>query len=115
VLWIGALQLMLDLGHERDWFNSTSIIILALTAVVGFIVFMIWELTEKHPVVNLYVFRHRGFAVSVLALAFGFGSFFGRNNYGNILLELKGAKEINESAFQFFRKNKIKNKIKGYV
>ncbi|MEK5777752.1 MFS transporter, partial [Acinetobacter nosocomialis] len=63
--------------HERDWFNSTSIIVLALTAVVGFIVFMIWELTEKHPVVNLYVFRHRGFAFSVLALAFGFGSFFG--------------------------------------
>jgi D-methionine transport system ATP-binding protein len=41
--------------------------------------------------------------------------YFGKNNYGNILLELKGAKEINESAFQFFRKNKIKNKIKGYV
>jgi DHA2 family multidrug resistance protein len=38
---------------------------------------MIWELTEKHPVVNLYVFRHRGFAVSVSALAFGFGAFFG--------------------------------------
>ena len=29
ILWIGALQLMLDLGHERDWFNSTSIIVLA--------------------------------------------------------------------------------------
>ncbi|MEE9901759.1 DHA2 family efflux MFS transporter permease subunit [Acinetobacter haemolyticus] len=77
VLWIGALQLMLDLGHEKDWFNSSSIIVLALIAVIGFIVFMIWELTEKHPVVNLYVFRHRGFAVSVTALAFGFGAFFG--------------------------------------
>lgn len=39
----------------------------------------------------------------------------GKNNYGNILLQLKGKKEINESAFQFFRQNKIKNKIKGYV
>ena len=77
VLWIGALQLMLDLGHDRDWFNSSVIVILALVAIVGFIIFMIWELTEKHPVVNLQVFRHRGFAVSVLALAFGFGSFFG--------------------------------------
>ncbi|KAA5566117.1 MFS transporter, partial [Pseudomonas aeruginosa] len=27
ILWIGALQLMLDLGHERDWFNSTSIVV----------------------------------------------------------------------------------------
>ncbi|MGM7373930.1 MFS transporter, partial [Acinetobacter baumannii] len=24
ILWIGALQLMLDLGHERDWFNTVS-------------------------------------------------------------------------------------------
>lgn len=38
----------------------------------------------------------------------------GKNNYGNILLQLQGKKEINETAFQFFRKNKIKNKIKGY-
>ncbi|MEG2080464.1 MAG: potassium-transporting ATPase subunit KdpA, partial [Oscillospiraceae bacterium] len=25
IIWIGALQLMLDLGHENDWFNSTFI------------------------------------------------------------------------------------------
>ena len=77
VLWIGALQLMLDLGHERDWFNNTSIVMLALTAIIGFIVFLIWEMTDKQPVVNLWIFRHRGFTVSVLALSFGFGAFFG--------------------------------------
>ena len=77
VLWIGALQLMLDLGHERDWFSSPSIVILALTALVGLIVFTIWELTERHPIVNIQIFRYRGFTVSVLALAFGFGAFFG--------------------------------------
>ena len=77
ILWIGALQLMLDLGHERDWFNSTSIIVLALTAAIGFVVFLIWELTDKHPVVDVKVFRHRGFAISVLALSLGFGAFFG--------------------------------------
>lgn len=77
ILWIGALQLMLDLGHERDWFNSTSIVVLALTAVIGFVVFLIWELTDKHPVVDVKVFRHRGFAISVLALSLGFGAFFG--------------------------------------
>ena len=69
ILWIGALQLMLDLGHERDWFNSTSIVVLALTAAIGFVVFLIWELTDKHPVVDVKVFRHRGFAISVLLVA----------------------------------------------
>ena len=77
VLWIGALQLMLDLGHERDWFNSPFIVVLALTAFVGLIVFTIWELTERHPVVNILLFKYRSFTISVLALAFGFGAFFG--------------------------------------
>ena len=77
VLWIGALQLMLDLGHERDWFNSPFIVVLALTAFVGLIDFTIWELTERHPVVNILLFKYRSFTISVLALAFGFGAFFG--------------------------------------
>ena len=77
VLWIGALQLMLDLGHERDWFNHPLIVVLALTAFVGLIVFTIWELTERHPVVNILLFKYRSFTISVLALAFGFGAFFG--------------------------------------
>ena len=77
VLWIGALQLMLDLGHEQDWLNSPFIVVLALTALVGLIIFTIWELTERHPVVNIHIFRYRSFTISVLALAFGFGAFFG--------------------------------------
>lgn len=38
----------------------------------------------------------------------------GNNNYGNILLLLQGEKETNETAFQYFKQNKIKNVIKGY-
>ncbi|RKG30179.1 DHA2 family efflux MFS transporter permease subunit [Acinetobacter tianfuensis] len=77
VLWIGALQLMLDLGHERDWFNSPFIVVLALTALVGLVVFTVWELTERHPIVNIQIFRYKSFTISVLALAMGFGAFFG--------------------------------------
>ncbi|RLL35439.1 DHA2 family efflux MFS transporter permease subunit [Acinetobacter cumulans] len=77
VLWIGALQLMLDLGHERDWFNSPVIMVLALTALIGLVIFTIWELTERHPVVNIQIFKYRSFTISVVALALGFGAFFG--------------------------------------
>ena len=76
IIWIGALQLMLDLGHENDWFNSTFICALAVITVVGLIVFIIWELTERHPVVNIQIFRYRSFTISVLSLAFAFGAFF---------------------------------------
>src|SRR6266567_2149465 len=36
VLWVGALQVMLDKGKDLDWFNSSQIITLAVVAVVGF-------------------------------------------------------------------------------
>ena len=50
---------------------------LLVTAVVGFVAFIIWELTEKNPIVDLYIFRHRGFTISVLATSLTFAAFFG--------------------------------------
>ncbi|GAA5161630.1 DHA2 family efflux MFS transporter permease subunit [Viridibacterium curvum] len=79
VVWVGALQLMLDEGKELDWFSSPLIIGLTIVAIVGFAAFMIWETTERHPIVDLRVFRHRGYAFSVLTLVLAFGGFFGLN------------------------------------
>ncbi|WP_084355837.1 DHA2 family efflux MFS transporter permease subunit [Novosphingobium lentum] len=76
VVWIGALQILLDLGRERDWFSDGLIVSLGLIALVGFVVFLVWELTEDQPIVDLRVFRHRGFAASVASMAFAFGTFF---------------------------------------
>ena len=76
VVWVGALQIMLDIGRDHDWFGSTEVVVLAIVAAVGFALFLIWELTEEQPVVDLRVFRHRGFTVAVVALAFIYGSFF---------------------------------------
>jgi DHA2 family multidrug resistance protein len=76
VVWVGALQIMLDEGRNQDWFASPEICTLAVVAAVGFVAFMIWELTEKHPIVDLRVFRHRGFAAAATTYAVGFGAFF---------------------------------------
>lgn len=76
VLWIGALQIMLDLGREHDWFSSNLIVALAIVAVVGFGAFCIWELTDDHPAVDLRIFRYRGFLFAVTALSVTFGVFF---------------------------------------
>ncbi|MFT4026910.1 MAG: DHA2 family efflux MFS transporter permease subunit [Novosphingobium sp.] len=76
VFWIGCLQLMLDLGRDRDWFANPLILSLAIMAFVGFVVFVIWELTEEHPAVDLRIFRYRGFSSAVFTLALAFGSYF---------------------------------------
>ncbi|AJQ94165.1 DHA2 family efflux MFS transporter permease subunit [Gynuella sunshinyii] len=77
VIWVGALQLMLDEGKDLDWFSSTWIVFLAIVALLGFVAFLIWELTEKHPIVDLKIFRHRGFSFSMVTLSLAFGAFFG--------------------------------------
>lgn len=76
VFWIGCLQMMLDLGRDRDWFADPLIFGLAIGAAIGFAVFVIWELTEEHPVVDLRIFRHRGFTTSVLTLSLVFAAYF---------------------------------------
>ncbi|MGC9163178.1 MAG: DHA2 family efflux MFS transporter permease subunit [Thiomonas sp.] len=77
VIWVGALQIMLDKGQELDWFGSRIIVALAATAVVGFVLFLIWELFDEHPVVDLSLFRIPTFTIGTLLLALAYGMFFG--------------------------------------
>lgn len=79
IVWVGALQLMLDEGKNLDWFSSNLIVTLAIIAVIGFVAFLIWELTEKNPIVDMRVFRHRGFTASVITISLAFGAFFAAN------------------------------------
>jgi len=79
VIFVGALQLMLDLGKEHDWFASVEIRALAAIAIIGFLAFLAWELTDSNPIVDLKVFRHRGFTAAVFTLSLGYGSMFGAN------------------------------------
>jgi hypothetical protein len=77
VLWIGCLQVMLDLGKEVDWFSSPTIVALAVIAAVGFAFFLIWELTDAHPVVELRLFARRNFWAGTLTTSVAYGLFFG--------------------------------------
>jgi DHA2 family multidrug resistance protein len=77
VLWIGAMQIMIDKGKELDWFGSTQIVVLAVVAAVGFAFFLAWELTEEHPIVDLRLFARRNFLTGTMALSVAYGLFFG--------------------------------------
>ncbi|HMN43171.1 MAG TPA: DHA2 family efflux MFS transporter permease subunit [Povalibacter sp.] len=77
VMWVGALQLMLDTGKDQDWFSSPLIVAEAIIAGVGFIAFIIWELGEKHPIIDLSLFRRPNFALGVVVMCVGYAIFFG--------------------------------------
>ena len=87
ILFVGSLQIMLDKGKELDWFGSPVIVSLAVAAAIGFASFLIWELTDKHPIVDLRVFRHRGFTGAVLTNAITFGTFFSTILLGPLWLQ----------------------------
>ncbi len=77
VIWVGSLQIMLDKGKDLDWFNSTTIVVLTLIAVIALAFFIVWELTAEHPVVDLSLFKERNFTGGSIALAVGYGLYFG--------------------------------------
>ena len=79
ITWVGSLQIMLDKGQELDWFNSPMVVGLLIVAVVGFISFLIWELTDEHPIVDLRIFRHRGFSTACFAMTLAFAGMFSAN------------------------------------
>ncbi len=76
IVWIAALQIMLDKGEDDDWFNSPFIIFLMVIVVIGFSAFLIWELTEKNPIINLRVFSSRSYTIALLVLCLCFGAYF---------------------------------------
>ena len=77
VIGVACLQIMLDKGNDLDWFGSPVIVTLALVAVVAFCYFIVWELTERHPIVDLSLFRHTNFTVGTVAISLGYLIFFG--------------------------------------
>ena len=70
---------MLDNGNDKDWFSSPLILTLGITALVALVFLVAWELTDRHPIVDLGLFRKRNFTVGVIALSLGMVGFFGIN------------------------------------
>jgi DHA2 family multidrug resistance protein len=79
IIGVGALQIVLDKGNDEDWFESNFIILTSIVSAVGLAIFLIWELTDKEPIVNLRLFAHRNFSTGTLAMTLGYAAFFSIN------------------------------------
>ncbi len=77
---VGSLQTILEKGESEDWFATTYIIVLTVTAVLGTLLFIWREMSTDHPIVNFAIMRHRSFSVGMFTsfiLGFGlYGSVF---------------------------------------
>jgi len=71
---VGSLQYVLERGQEDDWFDSSTIVILTISAILGFFFFIWRELTYKNPIVELRVLKNTNLRVgTILSFILGFG------------------------------------------
>jgi DHA2 family multidrug resistance protein len=71
---VGSLQYVLEKGQDDDWFNDNTIIILTVTAILGFFFFIWREMTFRNPVVQLHTLKNGNLRVgTVLSFILGFG------------------------------------------
>lgn len=74
MVFVGSLQYVLEKGQDDDWFNDQTIIILTVTAALGFFFFLWRELTFRNPVVQLRTLKNGNLRVgTVLSFILGFG------------------------------------------
>ena len=66
---IGTFQLMLDRGHQLDWFDSVEIMVEAAVAGIAFAMFLIHMLTDRQPFLSRDLFRDRNLTVGLIFTA----------------------------------------------
>jgi len=76
VLLLG-LQTFLNMGNDFDWLDSPFLQAVALVLLIALPCFVIWELGERHPTLDLRLFQQRNFAIGVICLTLGFFSIQG--------------------------------------
>lgn len=73
---LASLQFVLEQGERDDWFQSQTIVLFTVIAAAALVVFVAKTLRDKHPLVDLDVFKFRSFSVgSFLGIIMGFGLF----------------------------------------
>lgn len=74
---LGGIQTIFNEGNDFDWFDDALLRGILLMVIVAIPVWIIWELGEPQPAVDLRLFAHRNFAIGLLCLALGFLSIQG--------------------------------------
>ncbi len=67
-----AAQTIFNMGNDFDWFASPILQTALAVVVVALPLFVIWELGERHPVLDLRLFRYRNYAIATFCSVFGF-------------------------------------------
>ncbi|QPF83306.1 DHA2 family efflux MFS transporter permease subunit [Bradyrhizobium genosp. L] len=100
--FLGSLEYVLEEGPQYEWLQDTSVAVCAAIGFVSAIAFFWRVLTAEEPIVDLYAFTNRNFAVGcVLQFCIGIGLYGLTYIYPRYLAEIRGysALMIGETMF----------------
>ena len=89
VVGLGALQILLQKGEEKNWFGSSFIVSLSIIAAVGILLFIIRELTTENPAVNLKILKNINLSIGTFI-----GGILGLGLYGSLFILPKFLQQI---------------------
>jgi DHA2 family multidrug resistance protein len=73
---LASLQFVLEQGERDEWFSSHTIVLLTAVSAISLVLFVFKALRDRHPIVDLKVFKFRSFSIgSFLGIVMGFGLF----------------------------------------
>lgn len=73
---LASLQYVLERGQHDDWYQSNTIWLLTVVSAVALVWFIVKTLRDRHPLVDLNVFRFRTFTIgNIIGVIAGFGLF----------------------------------------
>lgn len=77
VVILGA-QTILNMGNDYDWFGWSMLLSgLLITVIWALVCFIVWELAERHPILDVRLFAHRNYAIATICSLVGFISIQG--------------------------------------
>ncbi len=76
VLLLGT-QTLLNMGNDFDWLDSPFLQAVTVIILIALPCFVIWELSERHPIVDMRIFGYRNVVIGVLGMTLGFFSIQG--------------------------------------
>ena len=68
IIGVGAMQIFLDQGNQKDWLDSNLILVLLISAVTAMVWFIVRGIPYKQNIVNLQLYRDRNFRLSSILM-----------------------------------------------
>ncbi len=75
-LGLGSLQIVLDLGERKGWFESDFIVTFAIITAVSLAAAVFWELRNKDPILDIRQLRERNLGFSSLVMILFAGTLY---------------------------------------